>query len=158
MKCFALRTITLEIGRDGRNPQCVESHALDIVEVVHNSLPRPTAVFAFTRVAGHSCVISSGKPVCEKLHYPVRCAPSPNTPAGYLIDGSRAPICGICGKDRSDQEKRSQNDSEWTGQHDGGSKWSKWSEVVVCYVSKTGSNVTGEVRRKNTLRASPDRP
>ena len=112
MKCFALGTITLEIGGDGRNPHCVESHALDIVEVIRNSLPRPTAVFALTRVAGHRCVISSGKPVCDELRYSVRNAQSPNTPAGYLINGSRAPICGICGKDRSDQEKCSQNGSE----------------------------------------------
>lgn len=53
MKCFALGTIALEIGSDGRNPYCVESHALDIVEVIYNSLPRPTTVFACARVAGH---------------------------------------------------------------------------------------------------------
>src|SRR6266403_885276 len=114
VKCFALGTITLEIGRDRRDPHRVESHALKIVEVVRNSLPRPTEVLAFTRVAGHRCIICGSKPVCDKLRYSMRRATGLNLPAGYLIYGSRTPVCSICRKCRSGQENRSQNGGEWT--------------------------------------------
>ena len=56
VKCVAQGTITLEIGKDGRDPDCVESDALDIA-----------TVFSCAHVAGHARVISSGKLVCDKL-------------------------------------------------------------------------------------------
>lgn len=67
MICFALGSCALEIGRDRRDPYGVEPHALDIFEVIHDSLPRTTAIFALASVARRRRVIRSSEPVCDEL-------------------------------------------------------------------------------------------
>jgi len=64
---FALGGHALDIGRDRRDPYGVESHALDVVKMTRNPLPRATTIFAFTSIAGSRRVIGSGEPVCDEL-------------------------------------------------------------------------------------------
>ena len=94
---FALGSHALDIGRDRRDPYGVESHALDVVKMVRDPLPRATTIGAFASIAGNCRVIGSGEPVCDELRVSLieNAHKHKNSLAGYLIDGSRAPFCGI---------------------------------------------------------------
>jgi hypothetical protein len=64
---LALLAGALEVGDDGRDPDGVEAHALDVVEVVRDPLPAAAAVLAVTRAAGRARVVREREAVRDEL-------------------------------------------------------------------------------------------
>jgi hypothetical protein len=64
---LALLAGALKVGDDGRDPDGVEAHALDVVEVVRDPLPAAAAVLAVARAAGRARVVREREAVRDEL-------------------------------------------------------------------------------------------
>lgn len=51
MICLAFTGSPLDVCDDGRDPDGIETHVLDIVELAGDPFPSPTAVFALRGIA-----------------------------------------------------------------------------------------------------------
>lgn len=66
------------LGSDRRNPDSIEAHALNVVEVILNAFEASTAIFSFSGVA---CRIRATVGACEAI-------------GKYLVDAAAAPLVG----------------------------------------------------------------
>ena len=67
MVSFALWGVACNVGYHGRDPDGVEPHVLDIIEVVDDSSPGTTAISLGGRVAGWTRVVADGESVGHQL-------------------------------------------------------------------------------------------
>ena len=88
MECLSICRLALHILHYGRNPNRVEPHVLDVVELVDDALPRSAAVLAVTGVTGWAGTVGGCKTVCDKL-----------------VNGASTPLVGGSGEDGRGGEK-----------------------------------------------------
>jgi len=70
MICSAIWRAALDLRGDRRYPHRVEPHALDVVQVIRNTLVAAAAVRLVRGVArGARAAVTAGKPICEDLVY-----------------------------------------------------------------------------------------
>lgn len=58
----------IDSSGDRRNPDSIETHALDIIELMHDATPVASAIFLIGRVAGRSRTV----PKCETIGHDLR--------------------------------------------------------------------------------------
>jgi len=64
---LSVRTRPFKIRDDWRNPDGVEPHVLNVIQVVYDALVGATAMLAVLRVTGWSGPVCDRKPVRDKL-------------------------------------------------------------------------------------------
>lgn len=106
MESFTVRRCALHIRDDGGDPNGVETHVLDVVQLAGHALPRSTAILPVCRVASGARAVWSSESVDHELGWQtaivsIRCAfwdvVSPTVT--YLVDGAVAPLLGGGSKD-----------------------------------------------------------
>ena len=77
MERFTLGRVSLEVLHNGRDPDGVEAHVLDVVELADDALPCTTAVDSVGRVARRAGAVGCSEPVGDKLEVVQRRVPFP---------------------------------------------------------------------------------
>lgn len=64
---FTIFAGPVEVGDDGRYPDSVETHVLDVIELAGYTLVSTTAENTVSGVACRAATIGCGEPICDDL-------------------------------------------------------------------------------------------
>lgn len=67
MVCLSVCARPFEVCDDGRNPDGVKTHVLDVIQVIHDALVGASTILAVICVAGWPRAIREREPVSNKL-------------------------------------------------------------------------------------------
>ncbi len=107
---------TLHIFDDGRDPNGIKAHVLDIVQLGHDALPRPATILPVTRVAGRPRAVRGREAVCYELRVPgtstlhlsIGKEMREGRGGAYLVDCSVPPV--VCGRGQGGRHREGRED------------------------------------------------
>ena len=70
MESLSIGAGPLNISYNGRDPDSVETHPLDVVEMTGYPFPCPATVLSVGRVASGSLIVRSGESIGQNLQMP----------------------------------------------------------------------------------------
>ena len=54
---------SIYVRRDGRDPDSIKTHILDVIETIYDATPVTTAIFPFSGITWRVCTISYSEPI-----------------------------------------------------------------------------------------------
>ena len=114
MICLPVCTRPIEVRDDWRDPDGIETHVLDVIQVIYDAFVGATTIFAVLRVASRPRPICKSEPVRDKLVTIEVRAEKETRKTTYLVNRTAAPITSRRRKRRDKKEGRNSKSLEGT--------------------------------------------
>lgn len=85
---------SIDVRGDRRDPDGVETHAMNVVEVFDNAPPVSSAVDFIIGIARRKRAIADREPICHNLFALLEIEMLSELSSAYLVDRARLPVLG----------------------------------------------------------------